>query len=250
MRAARAAVTGFRALLASALLVLLAWPATAAAQDTRCAPSGGQQPAHLVLVADLAEVPEAARTDRLQETARVVGRRLEALGVPAPLVQVAGPDRLRVALPGEWSPDELASLLTTPARLEFRQQIQAPDGTSQWVAVRATGDDGSEQALTGGYFERVELVLLPDNQPPVVTFQFNREGTRMFAAVTARLVGQRLGVFMDNQLLVAPIVREPVRQGNGAIQGRFTVEQARRLAILLSTGALPVPMRVLEGASP
>jgi preprotein translocase subunit SecD len=81
---------------------------------------------------------------------------------------------------------------------------------------------------------------------PIVTFRFNTNGARRFAQVTQENVGRPFAIVLDNEVISAPVIREPILGGSGQISGNFTVEQANDLAILLRAGALPAPLTIIE----
>jgi preprotein translocase subunit SecD len=81
---------------------------------------------------------------------------------------------------------------------------------------------------------------------PIVTFRFNTRGGRRFAQVTQENVGRPFAIVLDNEVISAPVIREPILGGSGQISGNFTVEQANDLAILLRAGALPAPLTIIE----
>jgi preprotein translocase subunit SecD len=93
---------------------------------------------------------------------------------------------------------------------------------------------------------------LVDSQPsfqngdPVVNFRFNAVGARKFGRATAENVGTRFAIVLDNEVISAPVIREPIPGGSGVISGTFTVESARDLALLLRSGALPAALKVVE----
>jgi preprotein translocase subunit SecD len=80
----------------------------------------------------------------------------------------------------------------------------------------------------------------------VVSLRFTPEGGEKFAAITQRNLNQPLAIFLDNQLLTAPIVNEPILNGQAVISGNFTTQAATNLAIQLNAGALPVPIKIVE----
>ena len=84
------------------------------------------------------------------------------------------------------------------------------------------------------------------NGEPIVTFRFNTNGARRFAQVTQENVGRPFAIVLDNEVISAPVIREPILGGSGQISGGFTVEQANDLAILLRAGALPAPLTIIE----
>ena len=81
---------------------------------------------------------------------------------------------------------------------------------------------------------------------PIVSFRFNTSGARKFAQATSENVGQPFAIVLDNEVISAPVIREPITGGSGQISGSFTVQQANDLAILLRAGALPAPLTVIE----
>jgi preprotein translocase subunit SecD len=81
---------------------------------------------------------------------------------------------------------------------------------------------------------------------PIVTFRFNSRGAQLFARATQENVGKPFAIVLDNEVISAPVIREPIIGGSGQISGNFTVQQATDLAILLRAGALPAPLTVVE----
>jgi protein-export membrane protein SecD len=108
----------------------------------------------------------------------------------------------------------------------------------------------------GAYVVRRRVIVgggqLIDAQPtfegnePVVSFRFDSEGARRFGEATRDNVGKQLAIVLDNKVISAPVVREPILGGNGIISGSFTVQSASDLALLLRAGALPAPITILE----
>ena len=81
---------------------------------------------------------------------------------------------------------------------------------------------------------------------PIVTFRFNTNGARRFAQATQENVGRPFAIVLDNEVISAPVIREPILGGSGQISGNFTVQAANDLAILLRAGALPAPLTIIE----
>ena len=81
---------------------------------------------------------------------------------------------------------------------------------------------------------------------PIVSFRFNTTGARKFAQVTQENVGKPFAIVLDNEVISAPVIREPILGGSGQISGSFTVQSANDLAILLRAGALPAPLTIIE----
>ena len=95
---------------------------------------------------------------------------------------------------------------------------------------------------------------LTDSQPgfdqrtnePMISFRFNQAGARIFGRATQENVGRRFAIVLDNKVISAPVIREPILGGTGQISGNFDVASANRLAVLLRSGALPAPLTIVE----
>src|SRR5690606_26404489 len=81
---------------------------------------------------------------------------------------------------------------------------------------------------------------------PIITFRFNQSGARTFGRFTQENVGRPFAIVLDDKVLSAPVIREPILGGSGQISGSFTVETANNLAIQLRSGALPAKLTIVE----
>src|SRR6187549_49140 len=209
-------------------------------------------------------VTQAAITDLLRRTIeqsiQIVERRVNELGTVEPLIQRQGADRILVQVPGLQDPTRLKELLGKTAKLDFRM-VDVSIPAEQALQGRVPPDSeilySSTQPRTPYLVEKRILVSggdLTDAQPgfdqrtsePVVNFRFNTSGARKFAQVTQENVGKPFAIILDNQMISAPVIREPILGGSGQISGSFTVESANDLAILLRAGALPAPLTIIE----
>jgi len=176
------------------------------------------------------------------------------------LIQRQGTDRILVQVPGLQDPTRLKELLGKTAKLDFRM-VDVSMPAEQAAQGRAPPDDeilySTTQPKTPYLVEKRILVSggdLTDAQPgfdqrtsePIVSFRFNTSGARKFAQVTQENVGKPFAIVLDNQVISAPVIREPILGGSGQISGSFTVESANDLAILLRAGALPAPLTIIE----
>jgi preprotein translocase subunit SecD len=198
---------------------------------------GGTQ---LVLQGDMSKIPEADRENAIKGVQQVIERRINAYGVAEPIIQIRGTDRVIVELPGIKDTEEAKQLIGKTALLDFREL--GPDG--EWKLATANGPDGPNTELTGKYFRKAEVGFEPRSNVPIILFEFNDDGARMFGEISTRLVGQPLGIFLDGQPLTTPTVQQPITGGHGQITGRFTIPEARSLVIQLNAGALPIPVTV------
>ncbi|MGE0062064.1 MAG: protein translocase subunit SecD [Xanthobacteraceae bacterium] len=196
----------------------------------------------------------------VDQSIQIIERRVNELGTVEPLIQRQGADRVLVQVPGLQDPTRLKELLGKTAKLDFRlvdlsmsaQQAQQTRPPSESEVLM------SSQAPKTPYLIEKRVVVsggdLTDAQPgfdqrtsePIVSFRFNTSGARKFAQVTQENVGKPFAIVLDNEVISAPVIREPILGGSGQISGGFTVQQANDLAILLRAGALPAPLTIIE----
>src|SRR4051812_20281711 len=209
-------------------------------------------------------VPPAAITERVRQSVeqsiQIVERRVNELGTVEPLIQRQGLDRILVQVPGLQDPTRLKELLGKTAKLDFRMvdQTVPPDQAQQGRVPADSEILMSSTAPKIPYVIKKQVLVsggdLTDAQPgfdqrsnePIVSFRFNTSGSRKFAQATSENVGQPFAIVLDNEVISAPVIREPITGGSGQISGSFTVQQANDLAILLRAGALPAPLTVIE----
>jgi len=210
-------------------------------------------------------VPQAAITERIRQTIeqsiQIVERRVNELGTVEPLIQRQGTDRILVQVPGLQDPTELKRIVGTTAKMEFRMvdSSVSPDQAQQRGGVPADSELlMSEQTPKVPYVIKRQVLVsgsdLTDAQPgfdqrtnePIVNFKFNSSGSRKFAQATSDNVGQPFAIVLDNKVISAPVIREPITGGQGQISGSFTVQAANELALLMRAGALPAPLTVIE----
>jgi preprotein translocase subunit SecD len=209
-------------------------------------------------------VPPAAITERVRQSVeqsiQIVERRVNELGTVEPLIQRQGTDRILVQVPGLQDPTRLKELLGKTAKLDFRM-VDLTVPPDQALQGRVPPDSevlmSSTSPKTPYVIKKQVLVSgadLTDAQPgfdqrtgePIVSFRFNTSGSRKFAQATSENVGQPFAIVLDNEVISAPVIREPITGGSGQISGNFTVQAANDLAILLRAGALPAPLTIIE----
>jgi preprotein translocase subunit SecD len=209
-------------------------------------------------------VPQAAITERIRQTIeqsiQIVERRINQLGTVEPVIQRQGTDRILVQVPGLQDPTRLKELLGKTAKMEFRMVDTSvpPDQAQQGRVPPESELLMSASAPKVPYVVKKQVLVsggdLTDAQPgfdqrtgeAIVNFKFNTSGARKFAQATQENVGLPFAIVLDNEVISAPVIREPITGGQGQISGSFTVQSANDLAILLRAGALPAPLTVLE----
>ena len=202
------------------------------------------------------------RAQIVGQSIEVVRRRIDELGTKEPTIQAQGVDRILVQVPGVSDPAQLISILSTTARMNFRLvdengDIQAALQGRVPVEDELLYDDSFTGTPTPVLIHRRIMVagerLVQASQgfdqrtnQPVVNFRFDNRGARDFGTVTRTNVGRRFAIVLDNKVISAPVISEPILGGSGQISGNFSVQTANDLAILLNAGALPADLRVIE----
>jgi preprotein translocase subunit SecD len=204
---------------------------------------------------------DPAITERVRQAVdqsiQIIERRVNELGLVEPTIQREGLNRILVQVPGLQDPSRLKEILGKTAKLDFRMV----DTTMTPEQAEAAHSSDSEvlNGEAGQRFVIEKRVLvsggdLVDAQPgfdqrtsePIVSFRFNSAGARKFAEATQANVGKPFAIVLDNKVISAPVIREPILGGSGQISGSFTVQSANDLAILLRAGALPAPLTIVE----
>lgn len=203
---------------------------------------GGTQ---VILEADMTKVVKEDRFRALESVKEIVDRRVNFFGVSEPVVQTAvvGESyRVIVELPGVKDIDEAISTIGQTAQLDFRELV----GEASTSGVLTSPLDTQSTGVTGADLKKADVAFDSNTGEAVVSFELTEEGAKKFAEVSTRLVGKRLAIFLDNFPLSAPIVKTPITEGRGTITGNFTPDEAKRLVLQLSAGALPTPVHIIE----
>lgn len=216
------------------------------------------------IVATLRESALTARKQAaIEQSIEIVRRRIDETGTREPTIQRQGEDRILVQLPGVDDPERIKALLGQTAKMVFRlvddrnslgeaMAGRVPPGSALLPSDEVSPDGRPAQMYL---IERRVMVsgdTLVDAQPsfnngePVVSFRFDSVGAKRFADATAANVNRPFAIVLDDKVISAPVIREPILGGSGIISGNFTVQEAQDLALLLRAGALPAPLTVLE----
>lgn len=207
--------------------------------------SGGT---HLVLEADLSTIAASDRERAFDSARDVVERRINLYGLTEPIVQkakVGESNRIIVEMPGIQNADQAIDLIGKTAQLAFFEEgtqsslIASPGATAKSIWSKPTG-------LTGKNLKRSDVTFDPNTGKPDVSLEFDSEGSKLFEEITKRNVNKTLAIFLDDDLLSAPKVNAVIPGGKAVIQGTFTSDDAKKLAIALNAGALPVPLKIVE----
>ncbi|MHA6718023.1 protein translocase subunit SecD [Sphingomonas sp. RS6] len=203
--------------------------------------------------AGLAQQIETAMDDARE----VVDKRINALGTREPTVIREGTNRIVVQVPGLQDPSQLKALLGKTAKLEFKlvdtsvtpQQVASGDipvgsqllqyENGAPIVVNRTA------MITGDMLVDAKQSYDPQGRPDV-TLQLDGAGAKRFARVTQENTGKPFAIIVDNKVISAPNINEPILGGSASISGGFTVESANELAIALRSGKLPINLKVIQ----
>ncbi|MFA6216237.1 MAG: protein translocase subunit SecD [Candidatus Omnitrophota bacterium] len=216
---------------------------------------------HLLLKVDTSHLSEKAKLDAADRAVEVIRNRIDQFGVRETSIQKQGDDEVIVQLPGVTDRERAIEIIGKTAMLEFKLAVADPVKLKD--ALAGTVAEGLELKYTEENNEPILLekqaVLTGDAltdasvhfsssqfNEPAVGLKFNAEGAKKFGEITAANVGRRLAIVLDGKVQSAPNIKEAIPSGEAVISGRFDVEQAQDLALVLRVGALPAPMIIEE----
>jgi preprotein translocase subunit SecD len=215
--------------------------------------SGGTE---LQYQADTTKVPSADVQDSLNALQQVIERRVNAFGVSEPVVETqqggalgTGQYRLIVELPGVTNVNAAIQQIGATPTLDF--MLVKPG--QETAAETANATDTAvfiDTGLTGAYLTDASLQFGNGSgalaAEPVIKVDFNSQGAQLFSNITTKNTGSELAIFLDGQLLSAPVIQTPITDGTAIISGNFTADSAKALATNLSLGALPIPITLVS----
>ena len=203
-------------------------------------------------------------TEQALETIR---NRVDQFGVTEPDIRPQPNNRILVQLPGIKDPQRAIQLIGKTALLEFKL---VDEENSLEEALRGTVPPGDEilygtsydpktgrktnvpyllkkrSPLTGDSLTDARVQIDSQYGEPYVSISFDARGARVFERITGENVGKRLAIVLDDNVYSAPVIRDRIAGGRAQITGRFTMDEAKDLAIVLRAGALPAPVKILE----
>ncbi len=241
-------------------------------QQTQPSAFGGQQDwevsneGNLILVRPTQGGLDRSIDEAMDVARDVIDRRINALGTLEPTILRQGSNRILVQAPGQQDPEALKQLIGRTARLEFKmvcpnvtpEQLQsgrAPIGSQ--ILPMEDGQGGRtpicverRAIITGDMISDARQDFDQTDGTPNVVLSFDQTGSRRFARTTQENVGRPFAIILDNIVISAPQIREPILGGQASISGGgFTVETANQLAISLRSGRLPVELTVVQESS-
>jgi preprotein translocase subunit SecD len=198
---------------------------------------GGTQ---LILRMELDKLPPGVTTPQSelqQQAIRVIERRINSLGVSEPVIQGLGEDKILLELPGIADLQQANEIATRQAFLEIK--VPDKDKPGEFKSL--------EPPLTGANLKPT-FVTFPNGTQPVVNFSFNSPDDQRWVQLSKDFYQQPVQITLDGREISAPRINAIFSTGDGVIEGNFTTKSAQELSLLLNSGALPVPLDVIQSS--
>ena len=229
--------------------------------------TGGVWRVELVLDSKQEEEIKKNAVDQALETIR---NRVDQFGVSEPEITLQGTDRILIQLPGIKDPQRAINLIGQTALLEFKLVDEEGNLDEAFKGVAPPGDiilyqrsvDPKTGAvrkvphllkektmMTGEVLKDARVAIDTQFNEPYVALEFDDIGAKLFEQITGANVKKRLAIILDNNVHSAPVIQDRIAGGRAQITGRFTMEEAKDLAIVLRAGALPAPVKIIEQRS-
>ncbi|PDT91201.1 preprotein translocase subunit SecD [Bradyrhizobium sp. Y36] len=213
----------------------------------------------LVRLAPTEAASAAQLRDLVDDSVAMIEQRLKDSGIRLASVQPDGADRIRIFMPGEMNPEQTTAIFARKVKVSFRlvdlsmpgEQARSgtpPEGTEVLFGFKDNKPYlvAKDSALEGDDISHAGPGFATGTKEPIASFRFNGRGTRRFAHVTAENVGRPFAIVLDDKVISAPVIREPITGGSGQISGNFTLEEASSVAMLLRAGSLPGHLGLVE----
>jgi preprotein translocase subunit SecD len=215
-------------------------------------------------------LPAAAKNIASQASGQAletIRNRVDQFGVSEPEIIPQEEGRILVQLPGVKDPQRAIALIGKTAQLQFKLVDENVDPRTATKATLPPGDElyylykrdrqtgrtskepivlHRRTVMTGETITDARVQIDSQYNEPYVSISFDGRGARQFADITTRNVKKRLAIILDGNVQSAPVIQEPITGGDARITGDFTMEEARDLAVVLRSGALPAPVKILE----
>lgn len=202
----------------------------------------------------------AARLNELvEDSIAMIEQRLKDSGITLVSVVPDGTERIRIFLPGVTDPERITAIFARKVKVSFRpvdvsmtpEQAQSgtpPEGSEVLLGFKDKRPYlvAKDSALDGEDISYAAPGFAAGTKDPIASFRFNGRGTRRFAHVTEENVGKPFAIVLDDRVISAPVIREPITGGSVQISGNFTLEEANSVAMLLRAGSLPGHLNLIE----
>jgi preprotein translocase subunit SecD len=221
------------------------------------------------------EVDKIAKTDlgkpmvdpkeAVDRALEIIRNRVDAMGTKEPLIQREGEHWIVVQLPGENDPQHTQDVIGATAQMQFRlvsDRLRVSDYVDSNGNTRGALPDGVELLLdrktkepmlvetrvimTGDMLQTARVDFNSQFGQPTIAFELTDKGKSLFSNATMENVGRRLAIVLDKSVQSAPVIKGQISGGKGIIEGSFTNDEAKDLALVLRSGALPAPLKIIN----
>ena len=163
---------------------------------------------------------------KMESTVSILTSRLTRQGFTEATVTRQGNDRIRVEIPNVSDPNQILTIIGTPAQLYFV-------------------DEDGNNLMEGSMVKNAQAAQDQDGKP-CIAFELTDEGAKIFAEATAANLGKTISITLDGETISRATVNTVIAGGKGEITGNFTADEAKNLATLILSGALPLNLTQLE----
>lgn len=174
----------------------------------------------------LEEIQGEADNETIERTIEMLNMRLNPEGVKEIAITKEGKNKIRIEIPGEFDSKKVLESIGKTGKLEFK----GPD-----EAVILTGGDVKDA-----------IAYLDDMGKPTIGLELKEDGAKKFADATSKFKGQQITIYMDEEILTSPTVNDVITTGKAVITGSETLDEAKRQANIIKSGALPVTLKAVE----
>ncbi|NMM61211.1 protein translocase subunit SecD [Clostridium sp. P21] len=172
---------------------------------------------------------QASKVDQatFDKTVELLSMRVNKMGVSETVVTREGQKRIRIEVPGKYDAKSVI------------------DGIAKTGELKFVGPD-KQTILTGKDVKNASPGIGSESQKPVINLELNDAGTKKFADATQKFLGQKISIYLDDQLLTDPTVSVVINNGRAEVSGSRSMDEAKRKANLINSGALPVTVKAVE----
>jgi preprotein translocase subunit SecD len=208
-----------------------------------------------------ADVPAdtAITSEELQNAKNIMQNRVNGLGVSEITMQTAGDRRIVAEFPGITNPEEVLAMLKQTALLEFVDMGATPapvdtviktdfgvtTPTDPATAPTDPAETTYHTVMTGAGLKTASVTRSKTGEY-AISFVLKPDATDVFGEYTTTHLKQYLAIVLDKKVISTPVIQSAITDGQGQISGSFTQEEAQNLAVNLRSGALPIPIKVVE----
>ena len=206
------------------------------------------------------EFIQSTKADIVARCIETLKRRVDSTGTTEPNILRQGENEILIQVPGLNDPTSLKAIINKTAKLTFHRVSMDSKTPYLTVPVMDKGYDGEEIGyvniektpfITGEQltFAREQFQASNNNigvQKPVVAFSFSADGARKISKITRENKGKQFAIVLDGKAISVPVIQAHIPDGSGVISGKFSIDEAKELALLMRSGALPTDLKIIE----